>query len=83
MGIEKSKNTTYYNSNTNFSVVQVKQFLRSTNPRMPKSGSCHTVHSFFQVALHDDSLGINVLRLYSKEWKVCTRSRIKTLAMNN
>ena len=39
--------------------------------------------SFFQVALHNDNLGINVLRLYSKEWKVCTRSRIKTLAMNN
>ena len=38
---------------------------------------------FFQLALHNDSLGINVLRLYSKEWKVCTRSRIKILAMNN
>ena len=39
--------------------------------------------AFFQLALHNDSLGINVLRLYSKEWKVCTRSRIKILAMNN
>ena len=39
--------------------------------------------AFLQLALPDDSLGINVLRLYSKEWKVCTRSRIKILAMNN
>ena len=49
----------------------------------PRKQTNKKSQAFFQVALHNDSLGINVLILYSKEWKVCTRSRIMILAMNN